>query len=339
MNHLTRLVASLFLFLTCPAFAISEIDYAAHFTAEVMPFYESAGISGTFGGAAGVPISYRTFETPNEKGAIVFAPGRAESYLKYAELEFDLARAGYSVYVIDHRGQGFSGRMTDDSQVGFVESYENYVTDLKTFVDRVVNATPHPHHFLLTNSMGGAIGALYLAKYPVDFERATMSVPMLEINTHRYPEPVAYSLAAFETFIGHGEQYAPGETPYDPSRQPQCSTSSTGKQQRACVVNTQLEAHPEIITGGASYKWVFESLKATREIRAGLGRQIQTPVLIFQAGKDELVRPEGQDTFCSQAVHCQKLEFADATHAILAEKDSVRELAIAAMLDFFGGAR
>lgn len=319
------------------AFAISEKDYRQSFESLVMPFYESAGVSGEFAGVGGIKIAYRKFEVPNEKGALVFSPGRGESYLTYPELEYDLVQAGFSVYVIDHRSQGYSGRIARDPQVVTVESYDNYVTDFTTFVDTVVNSVPHAHRYLLTNSMGGPIGALYLAKHPATFERAVLSVPMFEINTHGIPEPIGLALAKFETSIGHGDHFAKlgGEKPYDFNAQKDCD-STDGHVVRRCEIANLVRANPATASGGSSYRWVAQSLETTRQIRKGLGTQIQIPVLIFQAGRDQLVLPGGEDGFCRQAPHCTKLSFPSASHEILSERDEIRTPAVRAITEFFG---
>ena len=57
-------------------------------------------------------IRYRKFEVENQKGAIVISSGRTECMLKYKEVVFELTKEGYSVYIFDHRGQGFSDRLT-----------------------------------------------------------------------------------------------------------------------------------------------------------------------------------------------------------------------------------
>jgi lysophospholipase len=328
-------LAGLAILLSTSAFAIPQADYLRSFDSVIRPFYDSHGVTGEFTGAAGVKISYRKFEVPNEKGAIVFSPGRGESYLTYPELEYDLAQAGFSVYFIDHRSQGFSGRITQDSQVVTVESYDNYVADLDTFVTAVVRAVPHEHTYLLTNSMGGAIGALYLAKHPGVFERAVLSVPMFELNTRGFPEPIALQVSRLEVALGHGDQFAKlaGEKPYDFDHHSDCN-SPDGHQVRRCKIEELVREFPESASGGSSYRWAYQSLNTLRGIRSGLGAQIEIPVLIFQAGRDQMVRPSGQNAFCSQSPRCLKLTFPSASHEILTERDEIREPAVRAIVEF-----
>ncbi|HEV8689846.1 MAG TPA: alpha/beta fold hydrolase, partial [Ideonella sp.] len=111
--------------------------------------------------------------------------GRTETYLKYKELAFDLARARYSVYIHDHRGQGMSPRLFTDADAhdkGHVERFDDYVEDLHAFVGQVVRPEQPGRLFLLAHSMGGGIAARYLQKYPDTFTAAALSSPMLEPN-------------------------------------------------------------------------------------------------------------------------------------------------------------
>ena len=64
---------------------------------------------------------------------IVVCPGRIESYIKYAELAYDLFHLGFDVLIIDHRGQGLSGRMLPDTHRGHVDNFSDYVDDLAAF--------------------------------------------------------------------------------------------------------------------------------------------------------------------------------------------------------------
>lgn len=108
-------------------------------------------------------------------GALVIAPGRGEASIDYFETAMDFIDLGYSpVYVVDHRGQGFSPRLIPSTpeapmnhHKGHVGAYIDYVTDMKTFVEDVESdlksnfgRTDEPM-FYTSNSMGGAIGVGY----------------------------------------------------------------------------------------------------------------------------------------------------------------------------------
>ncbi|MGL5047826.1 MAG: serine aminopeptidase domain-containing protein, partial [Shewanella sp.] len=82
-------------------------------TSEQQAFWQSV-VQDTLATADGVMLAYMMVKHPQAHTAIVLSTGRVESYLKYQELIFDLYQQGYSVYAIDHRGQGGSDRMTSN---------------------------------------------------------------------------------------------------------------------------------------------------------------------------------------------------------------------------------
>ena len=73
-----------------------------------------------------------------DKTPIIFCPGFAEpmaKYTKFIRYWYDL---GHSVYTFDLRGQGFSDIMEyDEGSVVHLNSFQDYVMDLKIFVDRI----------------------------------------------------------------------------------------------------------------------------------------------------------------------------------------------------------
>ncbi|MGO8654096.1 alpha/beta fold hydrolase, partial [Rhizobium ruizarguesonis] len=78
----------------------------------------------------------------------MISSGYGESFFKYREIVYDLWQEGYQVYILDHRGQGFSERLIRPNKaqeldpravkrvhdLGYVENFDDFVDDLKTFV-------------------------------------------------------------------------------------------------------------------------------------------------------------------------------------------------------------
>jgi len=314
------------------AFAVSENTLKTTLDDVILPFYTSQLQSGIFQGKDDVAISYVKLEVPDEKGALVISSGRTESHIKYAEFIYDLRDAGFSIYILDHRGQGFSGRMLDDPQKGYIGSFEDYVADLKTFVDTVVNARGHATRFILAHSMGGTIAVMYVAKYPDDFDGLILSAPMLQINTSPLPETVAALLTKVLIALGMGDSYIPGGNKYDPD-EPFEDNEVTHSQVRYAMNKKFISLNSQIALGSPTNRWLREGLKAARQATESTDR-IELPVLLLQAEMDSVVKPDAQDEFCRKAKGCTKVTQSGARHEILMERDEVRDKALDHILDF-----
>jgi len=321
------------IFVPGSVFGINEENFKREYEDRVIPFFETFE-SGSFFGADNIPISYVKHEADNETGAIVILHGKSESYIKYAELVCDLRELGYSFYLMDHRGMGFSGRMIEeDTQRVHVENFNDYVEDVKTFIDTVVNGSmTHPKLVLIAHSMGGAIAAHYLEQYPKDMDLAVLSSPMLQVDTGSYPELIAFGIAALGNGLGLGKEYALGQGPRkDPVFDNNTVTHSFERWSR-----WELDLIPEnlqVKSGGPSYQWVMNSIFAGWMSQLWASK-VETPVLLFQAGQDVFVKPAGQDAFCDKAADCTKIFFEEAKHEILMETDVVRDEAVAEIKKF-----
>lgn len=312
------------------AHAISETDYAAVYQTSVVPFYQS-GRFGEFSGREGVRLSYVVFANPAARASVVIAPGYNESHRKYAEVAYDLFHQGYSVYVLDHRGQGLSARLLEgEPNKGHIDHFERFAMDLKVFVDRFVPKS-RPR-YLLAHSMGGAIAARYLERYPKDFRAAALSAPMLEIDLGR-DENLAYVQLLALITIGRAHAYATGTGYYDPAS---LTFEGALTQSRARFENNRalLVNHPELFLGGQSVQWVFQGLSGSLRARREAARAV-APVLILQAGLDALVKPGGQEEFCSRAKACRLRKIPQARHEILQEIDAIRGAALDEVTAFF----
>ncbi|MCK4413529.1 MAG: alpha/beta fold hydrolase [Candidatus Eisenbacteria sp.] len=318
------------------ATAISEQAFEEDFHSHVWPYYQG-GRFGTFSGEQGLRIAYATFEVLDERGALVILPGKSESYLKYAELIYDLRESGYSLYLMDHRGMGFSERLLeDDTDKVHVEHFADYIRDVATFIDSVVNARPHARRVILAHSMGGTVALLYMQEHPGDFDAAILCSPMLDILTDDLPEPLAHALSTVATWIGQGHRYCPGHGPWEAGTFRE-NTMTNSAVRWSLWQERWIPAHPHLESDGPTYSWLRESLAATGRARRG-ANQVRAPVLMLQAGQDTRVEPAGQNTACSRMQSCTCVRFPHARHEILMERDEIRDRALAEILAFLAGA-
>ena len=106
----------------------------------------------------GVLLRYaRWAPPPGRKGTVCIFQGRTEFIEKYFEVVRDLRSRGFAVAILDWRGQGLSQRAFRDRRKGHVESFDQYLIDLETFIKEVVLPDCPPPLFALGHSMGAAV--------------------------------------------------------------------------------------------------------------------------------------------------------------------------------------
>lgn len=296
----------------------------------ILPFFENELVAGTMTGADGVPLSFRIYEPADSAGALVVLGGRTESQAKYAELLLDLAPARYTLYILDHRGQGFSGRLLTDPHKGHVERFEDYIEDLDEFMRRAVRPERHARTVLLAHSMGGAIAVLYAAEHPVD--GLILSAPMLAIRTTPLPRPAAKALAWTLTALGLGRSYVPGGKPYDPS-DPFEDNVLTGSQVRFELNQRLTQRYSETALGGPTNRWADKAFRACRRAKEA-ARRIAAPILLLEAGEDRVVSPAGLKALRDAAPQAEHVVLAGARHELLMERDDIRDQALQAIRAF-----
>ena len=315
----------------------SEADVPSLYQQTLPDFWRQHAVEGEFKGKDGVTIRYAALRQDKVDRAILIVNGRVESYLKYQELAWDLWRQGYSLYLIDHRGQGMSGRMLDDPQKGYVDQFDDYVVDLKQFHDQIIMADQPAKLFLLAHSMGGAISVRYMERWPDDIRAAALFSPMMGINLGILPKWLAKGVLATLGTIGGwlgNPPYGPGQGIYQDHGF--ADNDLTHSQSRYQAFRQIYEQHPQIKLGGATAHWISQGIAGADAIINNAG-SIKTPLLVLQAGADSVVDNSAQDDFCNKA-KCdggKPLRIEGARHELLIESDDKRVPALTATLDFF----
>lgn len=127
---------------------------------------------GTFSGVRGVPIAHREWWPDGDPaGTVVVAHGINEHGGRYQAVARRLTADGWVVAALDHRGHGMSG-----GRRAAVERFEDWVTDLDTYIADVLAQANHPV-FLLGHSLGGLVACIYALRHGDRLEGLILSSP------------------------------------------------------------------------------------------------------------------------------------------------------------------
>ena len=325
----------------------TEPQLQGRYEGEIAYFWQQGNFS-HFSGVDNVRINYASFISSNQAEpakCLVISSGRSESYLKYKELAFDLSNQGFSVFLIDHRGQGLSQHLLADSHKGHVDNFQYYVEDLSNFIDNIV--TPHcqgKKPYLLAHSMGGAIAARYLQDFPNNIEAAVLSSPMFGFNSGSIPNFIAELVltvsARLNQWLDDTPWYFLGHKGFTHN---EFSNNILMHSPVRYQLFTQLyNTTPEIQLGGVTVQWLTESQQALEKIFNNINT-IVTPTLVLQAGQDKIIDNQAQNDFCHQLHQLQPqscpngepLLIEDAYHELFFESDIYREKALQAAIQWF----
>lgn len=286
-----------------------------------------------------VRIHHRFYEHRDEqRGAVIVVPGFTEGLTMYQEVIHDLVRHGYSVYIHDHRGQGFSSRLlAGDAQAdkGHVDRFDRLVSDFEHFIALVQqsrSADPIQARrpmFVLAHSMGGAVVALHLARRGAGtpLAAAALVTPMFEPTlaprgTPTQPQPwsqrqlqawchsgafgLPFSVPWLSTLRVRGEGFASDLAAFealpDPSAAPLTHSVLRHRMRwrnRAAHCEGPECGHANARVAGPTLQWVDQACAAAQVARGPEAGRIAVPVLVLQGGEDVVVEPQAQREFCA----------------------------------------
>ncbi|MCX6007607.1 MAG: lysophospholipase [Chloroflexi bacterium] len=131
---------------------------------------------GQFKGTGNFTLYWRCWLPDGQpKAVIVVAHGLGEHISRYDNLINHLVPRGYALYGLDHQGHGKS-----EGQRIYVNRFQVYLDDLKTFFDMVRKDNPNLKIFLLGHSMGGLIATAYTLQHQQELTGLIVSAPFLK---------------------------------------------------------------------------------------------------------------------------------------------------------------
>ena len=195
-----------------------------------------------------------------EKGTVLLLPGRTECVEKYGRAAGDMVARGYSVMIIDWRGQGLADRALPDRATGHVGDFSEYQQDLDAMLDQARQAGLPEPFYMIAHSMGGCIGLRGLMRgLPV--KAAAFSAPMWGIAMAAWLRPVATVVSALAGPLGLVNRYAPSTSAQTYLLQaPFEGNVLTTDREMWDYMRRQVAEVPDLALGGPSIGWLKAAL-------------------------------------------------------------------------------
>lgn len=287
----------------------------------------------------GIKLRYAHWRTSNppSKGTVILLHGRAEYIEKLYETVGDLREKGFDVLTFDWRGQGGSSRLLSDSRRGFVEHFDQYVTDLDTILTDVALPDCRAPYYILAHSTGSLVALLAAPLFANRIRRMVLAAPLLKFGTVPIAQNSVKWLTGTLHVLGLGSAYMAGGATPDENRafSDNKLTSDLERFQR----NAQFAADErELTIGGPTATWLFAAARAMDRVNdPDFHNQITIPTLLVCAGKDQVVDNEAAEHLGRRLRSGSCLIIPGAKHELLQERDRYREQLLAAFYAFVPG--
>lgn len=259
------------------------------------------------------------------RGRMLVLGGRGDMIEKYLEVIHHWASHGWAVTSFDWRGQGGSGRLTDDPMCGHIEDFAVWIADLNALAADW-RAEGNGPLVLLGHSMGGHMLLRALAEGMPPPDAAVAVAPMLGVHSAPLPRWLAVAIAWTMVRLGRGKR--------------QAWTQKEGTDRLNRIWQKRLTHDPDryadeiwwrdlsrdIALGSPSWAWVLEALRSTRTLAEGDAiTRIATPLLILAAREDRLVSTPAIRRVAARIAGARLHVYGrEAAHEILRESDPVR---------------
>ncbi len=251
--------------------------------------------------------------------------GRGDVIEKYLEVMAHWAALGWAVTTFDWRGQGGSGRLTDNPLTGHIEDFGQWIADFGALAVDWRGQGDGPH-VMLGHSMGGHLLLRALAEGVAAPDAAILVAPMLGLHTGALPDAIGYGLARIMCRLGQDKRMAwtqqEGSERLDRLRQKRLTHSP----ERYADELWWREYNRGIALGPPSWRWVEQAFESTRSLAASPAlARLALPLLILAADADQLVSTPAIRRIATRLSTAQMHVYGpEAAHEILRECDAVR---------------
>jgi lysophospholipase len=259
------------------------------------------------------------------RGVCVLLEGFTEFLEKYDEVAEELNRRGFVVVSVDWRGQGASERGARDIRTGHVGDFGEYELDLSVLFQKLAAPLDLPV-IALAHSMGAHILLRDIHANKRRFLCAALVAPMLDIVVEKHPPWLVNFLCQILNLRGASKRPLPMTVEHDPLTLAFENNRVTSDPARYEIAQAKLRKQPFLRINGPSFGWLGAAFRSIRHVdRKSFADEIATPLIMFGAGKDRVVKTEAIREYVDWLPNAEYVELEDAEHEILMEKDSIRE--------------
>ena len=269
------------------------------------------------------------------KGTIIFLPGRTEFIEKFIEDIHIWNGLGFACAAMDLRGQGMSSRTHPNRDKHYVRSFDPHIEDVhQLFEQAIAGKMPKPY-ILMGHSAGSHVILRFLHDHPRDADAAILVAPMVQIAAGGTPRWITHCLSFLMTFVGLGTAYVPGHTAFKDGRwgwRRMLTHDDERFKDEDHFINNK---DRRLAVGGVTYKWLLEAMRSCDILNTpGYAEEINAPILILQAGEDQIVDNDAQNDIAEHLPDARLVQIDGAMHEILKETDEHRAKVWEAIADF-----
>jgi len=311
-------------------------NYADTMNREVLPWLKSQEKALTVRGAGNRPIAAFRYDAADPRGTAVILHGFTECAAKFSELTCSLLHNRWSVLTCDQRGHGASWRdeRITDLSLTHVDSFQEYVDDLRALCDQALKQMPRPW-VIFAHSMGGAVTCAFLEDHPGVFEKAVLCAPMIAPNRGGMSLTLGKLLCRGAKLIGKGRERIFISKPFDGPEAFETS-NATGRERFDWYDSLRVSTE-KYHNNGPTWSWTLEAFSVTRRLLApGKPEGVTIPVMLYSAETDGSVLPEPQAEIVSRLPKGQRKTVPGSKHEIYRSPDDVLFPWWREILDFLG---
>lgn len=262
---------------------------------------------------------------------VVCLPGLSEFSEKYFEIARTCLDKNLAFWVLDWMGQGRSGRYLENPHKRHAHSFQEDVDDLHYFVmEYIKHSSVHPDKgriplAMLAHSMGANIGMRYLQQHPDRFECAAFTAPMFGIKAFSaIPAPLHLVATSVCQFFAD-KRYVPGDGDWR-KRDDENQNKFSNDEVRREIHDAWCNADPSLQVGHVTFGWVHRAASSCFALQSPkLLKSIHTHCLIAKADHEDFVDNNAISKVSKKLSNAQLVEYPDAAHEILMEKDNIRD--------------